>query len=296
MRNTIAKYEMLRFDDRIAIGISGGKDSMALLNILANLEEAFPKAELAAVTIDEGIHGYRDEALKIASQGCRQLGVAHIIVSFKQLFGHELDGLVERLRETATGVRGLTPCAYCGVLRRRALNFAARQWGASKLATAHNLDDETQTVLLNILHGDPLRIARNKPVSPPASPRFVCRVKPFCEVLEREIAFYAYLNDLKFQAVPCPYASTALRNDVRTLLNRMEERHSGLKYTVYRSAEKLWSSLDGKARLEATKECELCGEPTANQTCQPCRLLRELTETKRRGKSSASMREAGRAV
>ena len=284
VRVTIAKYKMLSFDDRVAVGVSGGKDSMSLLNILAMIEQSFPKTELAAVTVDEGIRGYRDEALKIAEQGCRRLGVEHVVVSFKKLFGHDLDALVERLREGSSESGGLTPCAYCGALRRRALNSAAREWGATKLATAHNLDDETQTILLNILHGDPLRIARNRPVSSPVDSRFVCRVKPFCEVLEKEIALYTYLNKMEFQGVPCPYASAALRNDVRTLLNQMEERHSGLKYTVYRSAEKLWPSLRGWGS-ETLSDCELCGEPTTQGTCQPCRMLQELTNDHCRGKS-----------
>lgn len=277
VRTAIAKYDMLRFDDRIAVGVSGGKDSMALLYILTELEESFPKAGLAAVTVDEGIRGYRDDALKIAERGCRRLGVEHVVVSFKELFGHELDGLVERLREKTPKSGGLTPCAYCGVLRRRALNSAAREWGATKLATAHNLDDEAQTILLNILHGDPVRIARNKPVSSPTDSSFVCRIKPFCEVLEKEIALYAYLNKIELQGEPCPYASTALRNDVRTMLNRMEERHHGLKYTVYRSAEKLWPSLEATVDSGRSRNCKSCGESTVNDICQPCKMLQDLT-------------------
>jgi len=163
------------------------------------------------------------------------------------------------------------------VLRRRALNSAARNLWATKLATAHNLDDETQTILLNILHGDPLRIARTKPVSSLSDSSFVCRIKPFCEVLEKETTLYSYLRKIEFQSVPCPYASTALRNDIRTMLNRMEEKHPGLKYTVYRSAEKLWSSLENVGSSEELKNCELCGEPTVNEMCQVCEMLEILS-------------------
>jgi len=276
VRVTIAKYDMLRFDDKIAIGVSGGKDSVALLHIMTKLEESFPNAKLTAVLVDEGIKGYRDEALKIAEKGCRKLGVKHVVVSFKEMFGYELDELVERLREKEPDGGGLTPCAYCGVLRRRALNSAARSCGATKLATAHNLDDETQTILLNILHGDPLRIARVKPVSSSTHFSFVCRIKPFCEILEKETTLYAYLKKIEFQSIPCPYASTALRNDIRTMLNRMEEKHSGLKYTTYRSAEKLWSSIENKAKAEKQKNCKICGEPTVNEICQPCKMLQSL--------------------
>jgi uncharacterized protein (TIGR00269 family) len=276
VRATIAKYDMLRFDDSIAVGVSGGKDSMALLYIFAKLEASFLKAELTAITVDEGIRGYRDEALKIAERGCRKLGVDHVVVSFKELFGCKLDELVEKLHGDEKSGEGLTPCAYCGVLRRRALNSAARGCGATKLATAHNLDDETQTILLNILHGDPMRIARAKPVSSSACSRFVRRIKPFCEIPERETALYAYLKKMEFQSVPCPYASTALRNDIRTMLNRMEEKHPGLKYTVYRSAEKLWSFMENVAQIERLESCRLCGEPTVNEICQSCKMLQSL--------------------
>jgi len=267
---------MLRFDDRIAIGVSGGKDSMALLHIMVKLEKSFPKAKLTAITADEGIKGYRNEALKIAEKSCQKLGVEHVTVSFKDLFGYKLDELVERLHKKQTSDGGLTPCAYCGVLRRRALNSAARNCGATKLATAHNLDDETQTILLNILHGDPLRIAKVKPVSSHTHPNFVCRIKPFCEVLERETTLYAYLKKIEFQSIPCSYASAALRNDVRTMLNRMEEKHSGIKYTVYRSAEKLWSPIENAVKAEKLRNCRICGEPTVNEICQPCKMLQNL--------------------
>lgn len=249
---------------------------MALLHILTKLEKSFPKAQLAAVIVDEGIHGYRDEALKIAERGCKRLGVELIATSFRQSFGHTLDEIVGILKDREKGGKGLTPCAYCGALRRRALNSLVRSQGATKLATAHNLDDETQTILLNFFHGDPLRTARVRPVSAHAHPGFVCRIKPFCEVLERETTFYAYLRGIEFQKIPCPYSGAALRNDIRTMLNRMEEKHAGIKYTVYRSVEKLPFPFEDVMKKVRLRNCTSCGEPTINETCQPCRVLRNL--------------------
>lgn len=271
---------MLRFDDRIAIGVSGGKDSMTLLSILTKLEEAFPHAKLVAITIDEGIDGYREEALKIAETGCQKLGVKHLVVSFKELFGYKQDELVEKLCGKNVLNDSLTPCSYCGVLRRRALNSAARNWGATKLATAHNLDDEAQTILLNILHGNPLRIARATPAPSVTHPHFVARIKPLCEILERETVLYAYLKRIEFQNTPCPYATEALRNDIRSMLNRMEERHPGIKYTLYRSAEKLQPYIEIALKSESLKNCKICGEPAANTMCQPCKIIENLQRLK----------------
>lgn len=276
VKKTLSKYGMLSFEDRIAVGVSGGKDSMALLHILVKLEKEFPKAQLKAITIDEGISGYRAEALKLAREHCCSLGVEHVVVSFKDLFEYSLDELIEILHETKIHDQGLTPCAYCGVLRRRALNAAARDNQATKLATAHNLDDETQTIFLNILHGNPMRLVRSKPVSNSIHSGFVRRIKPFCEILEKEIALYAYLKKIEFQSKPCPYSQTALRNDIRTLVNTMEQKHPGLKYTAYRSAEKLRAAIESAATLKKLASCKVCGEPTTTQTCQPCTMLNTL--------------------
>ena len=280
VKSTISEYDMLRFDDKIALGVSGGKDSMTLLNIMMKLEKSFPKAMLTAITIDEGIAGYREEALEIAEEECKDLGVEHVVFSFKELFGYTLDKLLAKIYESELSKDGLTPCAYCGVLRRRALNLAARHVQAKKLAVAHNLDDEAQTVLLNIFHGNPRRILKIKPASTYQHPSFVCRIKPLCLVPERELTFYAYLKGIMFQRTPCPYAFKALRNDVRTMLNRMEKKHPGLKYTVYRSAEKLRSTTVTTSPINILGVCKTCGEPSSSEICQPCEMLARALQTK----------------
>jgi len=274
VRATIAKYQMLDFDDKIAVAVSGGKDSVSLLQILAKIEQNYPKASLVAVTVDEGIKGYRDEALEIAAENCEKLGVKHHVVSFKELYGFTLDEIVKRLKQK--GEDELTPCAYCGVLRRKALNMAARKIKANKLATAHTLDDETQTILLNIFHGDALRIAREKPITDDVHPKLVQRIKPFCEVPEKETALYAYIKKIKFQSMPCPYAAEALRNDIRVMLNRIEEKHAGTKFTIFKSIEKVRPALEAMAKKEGLRECNECGEPTTEKICKTCQMLRQI--------------------
>ncbi len=271
VRATISKYNMLEFDDRIAVAVSGGKDSVSLLHVLAKIEEDYPKASMVVVSVDEGIRGYRDEALKIAVENCKRLDVEHYIVSFKEIYGLTLDEIVEKLR-SADGQK-LTPCAYCGVLRRKALNIAARNVGADKLATAHTLDDEVQTVLLNMLHGDVLRLAREKPVTDEVHPKLIPRIKPFCEVPERETALFAYVKKIKFQSIPCPYASEAMRNKIRLFLNRMEAGHAGVKFKLFSSIERIRPALEGLVKNENLRECRKCGELTTQDICKACELL-----------------------
>jgi len=259
-------------DDRIAVAVSGGKDSTSLLHVLHKIELKFPQSELSAITIDEGISGYREEAIVIAKENCKRLGVKHIVTSFKELYGHDLDEIVEIAEEKGA----LSPCSYCGVLRRKALNVVAKEIDADKLALAHTLDDEVQTRLLNVIHGDAARLGRVGPVLEGDVSGFVRRVKPLCEVPEREVALYAFLKGIEFQMVPCPYRGAALRNAVRGFLNRLETDHPGTKYTVLRSFEKIAPSireLTGKAGL---KNCKICGEPTVGDVCKACQSLREL--------------------
>jgi uncharacterized protein (TIGR00269 family) len=274
VRKTIARYEMLGPKDKIMVAVSGGKDSVTLFHILSKIEKAFPDVVLCAGTVDEGIEGYRDEALRIAEENCRKLGVEHVVVSFKELFGYGLDEIVEQTRRR--GESGLTPCSYCGVLRRKALNVMAREAGVDKLVIAHSLDDETQTMLLNVVHGDPMRIVRSKPVLDVVHPKFVQRVKPLCMVPEKEVVFYAYLKGIEFQSIPCSYAQAALRNDIRTMLNRMEHKHAGTLFTVFNSIEKIRPALEASAEEVNLQECKLCGEPTVGDMCRACQLLQEL--------------------
>jgi len=267
VRKTISKYKMFDRNDRIAVAISGGKDSLTLLTILKKIESNFPSAELLAFAIDEGIKGYRDEALKLAEEHCKALNIPLKIFSFKNLYGLTLD---EIMNINPSGF----PCSYCGVLRRKAIDKAAKELKATKVATAHNLDDETQTFLLNIFHGDIYRLLRSGPKLIDLEKRFIPKVKPLCEIPEKEITIYAYITNIKFQSFPCPYAHLALRNDIRGLLNKIEEKHPGIKFTVFNSMKKIKETLE-KQKIKLNN-CEICGEPTPLNICEACLMLKKL--------------------
>ena len=275
VRATIAKHHMFNYSDKIAIAVSGGKDSLSLLHILAKMERRHPKSSLVAITVDEGISGYRDEALKLTVESCEELGIAQHTVSFKEIYGLTLDEVVARSRKKSD--RELTSCSYCGVLRRRALNVAAREVGADKIATAHTLDDEVQTVLMNIFRGDISRLVKEKPVTDNVHQRLVQKVKPFCEIPEKESALYAYIKKIRFQDTPCPYASEALRNDIRFVLNHMEAKHAGTKFTVSKTMERMRPVLDELGKKEGFRECTECGEPASAQLCKVCEMLKNLS-------------------
>jgi len=268
IRRTITRHQMLNPDDHIALALSGGKDSLTLLKVLHRIEKKrFPNSRLTAITVDEGIEGYRTEAIKIAGDQCAKLGIDHGIISFKELYGYTLDELVAERKLSF-------PCSYCGVLRRKAINMIARKVNANKIATAHNMDDEVQTFVLNVFHGDVPRIARSDPFLEDPSGMFIPRVKPLAETPEKEVVLYAHATGVDFQTFPCPYASTALRNDVRTMLNRLETKHVGIKFTIYRSVERLRDLLRNSRSDLILRKCNSCGEPTVTDVCEACKLLR----------------------
>ncbi len=268
VRRTINKQKMFREDDRIAVAISGGKDSAVLLHILHQIESAFPKSEIIPVTIDEGIRGYRDKALDSAVSLSRSLDLELQILSFQEIFDYTLDEIVRLKPPKSVGA-----CSYCGVLRRRALNIAAQQLGADIIAIGHNLDDEDQTILMNILRGDSPRIVRMNIHREDSIPGLIPRVKPITELTERDIVAYAHHLNLTYHDVPCPYAETAYRNDVRAFLNDMEYRRPGTLLAILRSSEAITEAFRSSQQKWSLTLCERCNAPSPSKLCKTCELL-----------------------
>ena len=270
VQRTITIHKMLKPNDRIALALSGGKDSVSLLYILSRLEERFPKSQLIAVTIDEGISGYRSEAVKIAEESCKKVCVEHHIYSFNGIYGYTLDEVAEAAKQKGKSFI----CSYCGILRRKALNVAARDVSATKLVTAHNLDDEVQSMVMNLLRGDMVRLSEGEE-GPDRDSGLVPRIKPLCEIPEREVALYAYLTKVRFQSIRCPYMETSIRSDVRNFMSMLEIKHPGMKFTVYRSFEKMKPLLRFPEK-RSLRRCRVCGEITTGEVCMACKTLSEL--------------------
>ncbi|RLE51013.1 MAG: hypothetical protein DRJ21_01015, partial [Candidatus Methanomethylicota archaeon] len=205
VRWTIGKYRMLERNDYTMLAVSGGKDSIVMMKILHKIEMDFPEADLIAVTIDEGIPEYREYGLKIASKIARSLGIRHEVYSFKKFYGYTLTEIVSEAKRRNIPHHA---CTYCGVLRRKILNVKGKELGVTKIATAHNLDDESQTILMNIVRGDIYRLIRVLTLESIRQPGFIPRIKPMKLIPEAEIALYAYFSGIEFYPVDCPYART----------------------------------------------------------------------------------------
>ena len=220
VKRTISKYNMLRFGDRVGVAVSGGKDSTSLLYILSKIMKGHG-SELFAITIDEGIEEYREESVRNAERLAEDLSIPLLVRSYKELFGLSLDeAMIERSHRNLK----VTSCAFCGPLRRRAIDKAADELDVNVVATAHNLDDILQTFYINLYSGDIERIRWLDPNFRSSSLNFNSRrIKPVMEIYEQELAFFAYLNNLPFQSESCPYMDEGIRNEVRTNLNELEK-------------------------------------------------------------------------
>ncbi len=271
VRRTINRQKMLEEEDRIVVAISGGKDSAVLLHLLHKIETKFPKSELIPVTIDEGIKGYRDQALEAAKELTKSLDLSLEVFSFKTLFGHSLDELVKIRTDKSIGA-----CSYCGVFRRRALNEVAENLGADVIAVGHNLDDEAQTVLMNIMRGDGRRIARTNVPRSRSVEGLVPRVKPLSELSERDIVAYSHHLGLAYHDVPCPYSGEAYRNDLKPFLNDMEHKRPGTLLAIVRSAEAITEAFLANPSYWPLKTCERCKSPSPSNICKACKMLEEI--------------------
>ena len=263
---TIESERQIVPGDRVAVALSGGKDSTALLLILHRLFASRDDIRIIAVTIDEGIQGYRDETLRSAEELVKRLGVEHATISFPELFGDSLDTVLKG-RETQA-------CSICGILRKKALVVAAERAGATKLALGHNLDDEAQSVLMNLLRGDLMRLVRNSGAD--SGGRFIPRIKPLMYIHEREIAAYLVVQGAWWDLPECPYAVHALRREVRSMLAQIEYTRPGTMLRLMENKKKVETAFAGKAAGGPLGICRQCGDPCSGDLCQFCQLKRTL--------------------
>ena len=267
---TISKYNMIQNDELVAVAVSGGKDSLALLKIMNEMASNH-NFRIKAITIDEGIPGYRNEALEIVENFCKNLNVELTTYSYKELFELTLDEALD-LREN----KKTSSCSICGTLRRRAMEYAAKDIGADVIATGHNLDDTLQTFVINMVSGDTNKVGW---MDPDTSGNSLRKIKPFCEIYESEIVFYAFTNNIPFQSEPCPHMNEGIRTEIREFLNSLENQHSGIKNNLYQSIIKV-SQIVKDSNQKQKMICEKCGSECTGSICSVCSLVLNLKGNK----------------
>ncbi|HIH02065.1 TPA: TIGR00269 family protein [Thermoplasmata archaeon] len=269
VKHELRRQVELEGSERVAVAVSGGKDSTVAMYLLKKILGVRRDLEFCAITVDEGIDGYRGSSIPITAENCKALDVEHVVVSFRELYGFTMDDI-------AQAERNMSACTYCGVMRRAALNRAARRWEATRLATGLNLDDTAQSILMNFSRGDVERLARLGPHRR-IQPNLVPRIQPLRSIPESEIALYAFINEIPHHDLECPYASEALRNDYREVVARLEDRHPGTRHSILKSHDEILGALERAYPPATLRQCE-CGEPTIGERCKVCELVASISE------------------
>ena len=266
---TIRQFDLIGKEENLGIALSGGKDSLTVLYILNKLSQQNPKIRINAIAIDEGIASYRDKTLEKAKEFCQNNNIPLHIFSYKEEFGLTLDEMLKIL--------DVRPCTICGIFRRYLLNKKSKELKLTKLATGHNLDDECQSIIMNQLKNNIQASARLGPkVGLIQNEKFVQRIKPLYLCTEKEVTTYAFLNRLLDEFVECPNVSQSFRAQVRDMLNNMEHKFPGTKYSIVNSFLQTLPLLKQKFKNETIKVCLKCNEPSSNDVCNACVYLEKL--------------------
>ncbi len=251
---------------------SGGKDSLNALYVMKKLSEKYG-FNVEALLINEGISGYREYTVKALTQIADKLSVKYRIVNVKEYFGFTIDQAAKLFLE---GKIDWKPCTVCGVIRRYLLNKVSREMGASYLVTGHNLDDDLQTAIMNLLRGDFQALIRGGIVVKAEHPKLVPRVRPLHYIYEKESLIHSIITGLETPYVECPYAPYSLRWNIREFLNKLEAIEPGFKYRLMVKIDDLREKLS-KYRAQKFTECKLCGEPSAKEICKACEIKLRIT-------------------
>lgn len=246
-----------------AVAVSGGKDSMTALHLLSTLASQ-RRMSVVALTVDEGIRGYRDASMRVVEQYCTERAIDWRHDSFASELKMTMD-------ELSSLPRARTTCAYCGVVRRQLLNRLARDAGADRVATGLNLDDTAQSVLMNIARSDVARLGMMGPHHWVID-GLIPRVQPLRLIPESEVLLYATLNGIPFVRSSCPHSEEASRNLFREIVLRMEQEMPGARYSILKSASKMHVTATGPG----AGRCERCGDVASGAVCRSCQLKDEI--------------------
>ena len=268
VKRDMKKQGPLPNDATIGIALSGGKDSMVTMHLMHDIYGKRPQITLYAITVDEGIKGYRDASIPIAQKNCKKLGIEHHLISFKDAIGKSMD-------EIASLHDDIGECSYCGVFRRFCLNVKTKELGIKYLATGHNLDDMAQSILMNFTNGDMQKLARLGPHSK-RQPGLVPRLLPLRVIPEKESMLYALMKNIEFHNAECPYSTRALRGTFRAIIDSLEETTPGTRHSILQSYESIKDLLQKQYPPIRLNTCLSCGEPSSQKLCKTCVLKKKI--------------------
>ena len=238
VRRAADDYEMIKDGDKVAVGVSAGKDSLTLLCALAELRRFYPdKFELCAVTVDMGFDGADFSAIR---KLCDELGVEYHIVPT------QISKIIFDVRKEKN------PCSLCAKMRRGALYNYAREIGFTTVALGHHFDDVVETFMLNLFYEG--RLGCFQPVTYLTNTG-VTLIRPMIYMPEKDVRYFATKNELPVVKSPCPADGNTEREEMKKLLHSLEKQNKGLRYRIFGAIQR--GEIDGfklLGRMQGIKE------------------------------------------
>jgi len=259
VQKAIRTYQLFAVGERILVAISGGKDSLALFEILQRL--GYP---VEGLHVDMGIEGFSDQAIDTVAHFLTDRRAPFHLYSLLDVAGVGITRMASRLKRP--------PCTLCGMMRRYLMNRFAWEHGFSSLATGHNLDDEGATLLGNTTNWHVGYLAKQAPLLPASHPRLVKKVKPLVLLSEREVLAYSILRELPYQEERCPHARGATSVKNKIALNLIEYHSPGTKIRFYQEFQKN-RTIFSQPEPTHHQSCSVCGFLTTREKCQFCTIV-----------------------
>ncbi len=225
-RRAVDDYEMIKPNDRIAVGVSAGKDSLTLLCALSELRRFYPVPfELCAITIDMGFEGMD---LSCVESLCKELNVEYHVIPT------QISKIIFDVRKEKN------PCSLCAKMRRGALHSAAKELGCNKVALGHHFDDVVETFMLNLFFEG--RLGCFQPVTY-LSRMDITLIRPMIYMPEKDVRYFASKAELPVVSSPCPADKNTEREEMKQLLSKLERENKGLRYRIFGAIQR--GEIDG---------------------------------------------------
>ena len=262
VEKAIKDHSMLSPDDRILVAVSGGKDSLAVWDLLTELGY---RAD--GLYVGLGIGDYSDVSYDFARAFADERGLALTVIDLRDDYGYDVP--------TAAKVTKRVPCSACGMSKRHLFDKAAIDGGYDVVVTGHNLDDEAAVLFGNTLRWDVEYLARQLPVLP-ARDGFPKKVKPLVRLTEREMAAWCLVRGIDYVVEECPIAAGNRHLSYKESLNSIEATSPGAKASFYLGFLERMAPLLAERSAAAAgdlNDCARCGSPTTGEVCAFCRLV-----------------------
>src|SRR6266545_5003921 len=255
----IHKHRMFTRDEPVLVAVSGGKDSLALWDVL--IEDGY---RTAGLYLDLGIFDYSQESKAKCEAFAAARGQKLVVERVAEAVGAPIPEVQKATRRPT--------CSACGLSKRYLMNRAALEQGYGVVATGHNLDDEAATLFGSVMHWQTDALPRQSPALASTHPKLVRRVKPLYRLSERETAAFAFLRGIDYIVEECPFAKGATSIAHKQILDSLEEASPGAKHNfLFGFLEKARGVFEG-ALPTVLNECAICGQVTTGEICAFCKL------------------------